>query len=165
MNALKKIAAILVLFVGPAFPCVGGAGDGTGFGSWVLTKHIQLGPAPPPGYSVSTSVVNDGADSWPLLALSCRNGEFQAVLFREKPKPDTFMISIDGKKPRTFNASIEEHYSGALEAKITTADLDWFADSQSSIRIALPAARREFVFSVKETRKAVAVLKEACKIP
>lgn len=165
MNALKKIAAVLVLFVGPAFPCVGGAGDGTGFGSWVLTKHIQLGPAPPPGYSVSTSVVNDGADRWPLLALSCRNGEFQAVLFREKPKLDTFMISIDGKKPRTFNASIEEHYSGALEAKITKADLDWFADSQSTIRVTLPASRLEFVFDVKETRKAVAVLKEACKIP
>jgi hypothetical protein len=165
MNALKKITAVLVLFVGPAFPCVGGAGDGTGFGSWVLTKHIQLGPAPPPGYSVSTSVVNDGADSWPLLALSCRNGEFQAVLFREKPKPDTFMISIDGKKPRAFNASIEEHYSGTLEAKITTADLDWFAGSQTTIRVMLPASQREFVFGVTETRKAVAVLKEACKIP
>jgi hypothetical protein len=109
--------------------------------------------------------VNDGADKWPLLALSCRDGEFQAVLFREKPNQDTFMISIDGKKPRTFNASIEEHYSGALEAKITKADLDWFADSQSTIRVMLPVSRSEFVFDVKETRKAIAVLKEACKTP
>jgi hypothetical protein len=100
MNALKKIAAVLVLFAWPAFPSVGA--DGTGFGSWLLTQHIQLDAAPFPGYSVSTSVVNDGADRWPLLALSCRNGEYQAVLFREKPKPDTFMISIDGKKPRAF---------------------------------------------------------------
>jgi hypothetical protein len=162
MDTLKKIAAVLVLLAGSAIPSVG---DGTGFGSWLLIEHIQLDAAPFPGYSVLTSLVNDGADKWPLLALSCRDGEFQAVLFREKPNQDTFMISIDGKKPRTFNASIEEHYSGALEAKITKADLDWFADSQSTIRVMLPVSRSEFVFDVKETRKAIAVLKEACKTP
>jgi hypothetical protein len=161
MNALKKIA--LVLFAVSAFPSVAVSGSGPYFGSWELNEQIYVGTPPPAqGYNVSTSIESNGEWSFDFQLL-CEAGGYQAGLYgRDKIKIDTLMIGIDGKKPRAFNASAKDV---GLVTKITKADLDWFADSQSTIRIELPASRREFVFSVKETRKAVAVLKEACKIP
>jgi hypothetical protein len=163
MNALKKIAAVLVLLAGPAFPSV--AASGTGFGSWELNERIYVDVAPPParGYNISTSIDTNGV--WAVsFQLSCDAGEYQAELYGpNKIKIDTLMISVDGKNPHTFNASTGN--AGGLATKITKADLAWFADSQSTIRITLPASRREFVFEVKETRKAIAVLKESCKAP
>jgi hypothetical protein len=160
MNALKKIAAALVLLAGLSSAAVGGSGPY--FGSWELNEHIYVGTPPPAqGYNVATSIDANGA--WFNFQLLCESGEYQAEIYgHNKIKNDTLMIGIDGKKPRAFNASTKDE---GLVTKISKADLDWFADSQSTIRITLPTSRREFVFSVKETRKAVAVLKEACKIP
>jgi hypothetical protein len=160
MNALKKIA--LILFTAVLLPSVAVGGSGPYFGSWELNEHIYVGTPPPTqGYNVSTSIDANGV--WFNFQLSCEVGEYRAELYgHNKIKPDTLMISIDGKKPRAFNASTNDE---GIITKITNADLEWLADSQSTIRIVSPTSRREFVFSVKETRKAVAVLKEACKIP
>jgi hypothetical protein len=68
----------------------------------------------------------------------------------------------EGARLRVADASTDVPSIPSLEAKILPATLDWIATAKSTIRITLPSSKREYVFNVKDTGRAIATLQAAC---
>jgi len=147
---------------------------GTFFGSWEMNNMVRA-PAPDgtppaggPAYYVFTQIKPDRVHSISLSFL-CYGGEYNARLIATMGNDykladrDRFEISVDGGEPHTADASNNVPGRPVLEAKILPATLDWIATAKSTIRVTLPTSKREYVFNVSETGRAIATLQAACR--